>query len=394
MKSLSGIRVLDLSRVLAGPYCTMMMADHGAEVIKIELPGTGDDSRAFTPIINGESAYFASINRGKKSVTVNLKHDEGKEIIRKLAAVSDVIVENFRPGTMEKLGLGYEQLKEINPSIIYACGSGYGHSGPWSKRPAYDLVIQALSGFMSITGQEGSIPTKAGPSIMDIMTGIFLYAGITTALYAREKTGLGQQVDVAMLDYGVAILENALVRYTQEGEIPTRIGNRHSSITPFESFRAKDDYFVIACGNDTLFFKMCQLIGKETIAADERFKTNVLRTRNQKVLYILLERVFETRTVDEWVTLFDSEGIPAAPINSVDRLLANPQLQERNMLIDMEHPVIGAMKLTGTPIKLDGTPGSLSTPAPGLGQHTEEILKSILKFEDSRLEDLKKSCVI
>ncbi len=394
MKSLTGIRVLDLSRVLAGPYCTMMLADHGAEIIKVELPGTGDDSRAFTPMIEGESVYFANINRGKKSITLNLKSPDAKEVIKKLVAKSDVVVENFRPGTMEKLKLGYDVLKGINPKIIYACGSGYGHSGPWTSKPAYDLVIQALSGFMSITGQENSIPTKAGPSIMDILTGIFLYAGITTALYAREKTGLGQKVDVAMLDCGVAVLENALMRYTTTGEVPLRIGNRHSSITPFESFKAKDDYFVIACGNDNLFFKMCEVLEREDIKNDRRFATNELRTRNQKVLFILLRKIFEEKTVNEWVSILDAAGIPVAPIITVDKLLDNPQLKARNMLLDMNHPVIGKMKITGTPIKLEKTPGDISSPAPSLGQHTEEVLKNILNIDDSMISYWKKNGVL
>lgn len=394
MRALEGIRVIDLSRVLAGPYCTMMLADNGAEVIKVEMPGTGDDSRSFPPHINGESIYFANINRSKKSITLNLKKPEAVGILEKLLSTADVLVENFRPGTMEKFGLGYDFLKEKYPKLIYACGSGFGHTGPWAHKAAYDLVVQAVSGFMSITGQENSIPTKAGTSIMDILTGIFLYSGVVTAICARDKTKQGQKVDVAMLDCGVAILENALASYTATGIIPTRIGNRHPAITPFESFRAKDDYFVIACGNEHLFLKLCEVIGKENLKSDLRFSDNESRTKNQKCLFEILEETFKTKTVSEWVSLLDSVGIPVAPINTVDKLFNNEQVRNREMILNIEHPVIGKMKLTGCPVKYEKTPSSVSSPSPLLGQHTQEILKSLLGAKNSDINKWKTDGII
>jgi len=389
MRPLEGIKVLDLSRVLAGPYCTMIMADYGAEIIKVEMPETGDDSRSFGPYRNGDSMYYANINRGKKSMTLNMKHPEAKKIIFELVKQVDVIVENFRPGTMEKLGLGYDVLKEINPQIIYGVSSGFGHTGPWSKKPAYDLVIQALSGFMSITGPEGGEPTKSGPSIMDLLSGILLAEGIFAALFVRERHGIGQKVDVAMLDGGMSILENGIMRFLCNGENPGPIGNRHASITPFESFQGGDGgHFVIAVGNDNLWVKFCKLIKHEELTTDERFATNPLRTAHQKQLKTIISGIFAIRPTEYWLKAFDEAGIPAAPINNMEQVCANEQAIARGMLVEVDHPVIGRHTIVGPAVKFTETPAAVTGPAPLLGQHTSEILKQYLGYSDAVIEQL------
>ena len=390
MRPLQGIKVLDLSRVLAGPYCTMIMADYGAEIIKVEIPETGDDSRSFGPYKNGESLYYANINRGKKSMTLNMKHPEAKRIIFELIKQVDVVVENFRPGTMEKLGLGYDVLKEINPRIIYGVSSGFGHSGPWSKKPAYDLVIQALSGFMSITGPEGGEPTKSGPSIMDLLSGILLAKGIFAALFVRERHGIGQKVDVAMLDGGVSILENGITRFLFNGENPGPVGNRHASITPFESFQGGDGgHFVIAVGNDNLWEKFCKMIKHEELIHDERFESNPLRTKNQKQLKTIISGIFAIKPTEYWLNACDSAGIPAAPINNMEQVCANEQVVAREMLVKLTHPTIGEHTVIGPAVKFTETPASITSAAPTLGQHTASILKEYLGYTDTQIEQLK-----
>jgi CoA:oxalate CoA-transferase len=323
-----------------------------------------------------------------------LKTDEGKTIVRRLVGWADVLVENFRPGTMEKLGLGYEDLKALNPRLIYVSGSGYGQTGPWSRKAAYDMAIQGLCGFMSLTGEADGPPTKSGPSIMDIMTGVLMAQGALTALYAREHTGAGQLVDVAMLDTGVSVLENALTRYAMTGELPTRVGNRHPSITPFGAFRAKDGLFILAVGNDKLWRSFCELVGRPEWADDERFLTNLSRTQNEKVLKGLLEDLFAAKTAAEWVEEIDAAGIPCAPVNTVDKVADHPQVAAREMLVDIDHPVIGPMKLAGLPVKLSATPGKVERPGPLLGQHNQEILGELLGYDARQIEELKTKQVI
>jgi CoA:oxalate CoA-transferase len=389
MKALEGITVLDLTRVLAGPYATMVLADFGADVIKVEQPNVGDDSRAFGPFVGKESVYFMSLNRNKRSMTLNLKDPKAKEVLKEMVKKADVIVENYRPGTMEKLGLGYDVLKEVNPKIIYAACSGFGHTGPDSKKPAYDVIVQGAGGIMSITGQEGGEPTRVGASVGDITAGLFTAIGIMTALYTRKVTGIGQKVDVSMLDCQVAILENAIARYTSSGVAPQPIGNRHPSITPFEAFKAKDAYVIIAVGNDRLWEKFCNLIDRPDLIADERFVSNPARTKNQKALKAILDTVFPTRTLDEWLEALEGAGIPCGPINTVDRVIKDRQVVARNMIVETEHPVAGKVKMAGIPIKMSETPGSVDTPAPILGQHTEEVLKSMLGYDDAKIKALR-----
>ena len=391
--ALEGIFVLDLTRVLAGPYTTMVLADLGADVIKIEIPDVGDDSRQFGPYINGESAYFLSLNRNKKSITLNLKHAEAKQIFLTLSKEADVVVENFRPGTMEKLGLGYDQLSQQNHRLIYAAASGFGHTGPYSRRPAYDAIVQAMGGLMSITGQEGGQPTRAGTSIGDITAGLFTAIGINAALYHREKTGQGQKIDVAMLDSQVAILENAIARYLVTGDIPQPIGNKHPSIAPFESFDTRDGSIMIAVGNDRLWMQFCQACHLGSLAIDESFSTNSMRVQNYSILRpIIAERIREKST-EEWQETLDSHGVPSSPINTIDKLLEHPQIQAREMIIDSVHPRAGEVKITGSPIKMSKTPPSIRTAAPILGQHTEDILVS-LGYSESQIASLRQQGAI
>ncbi|VBB09640.1 Hypothetical protein LUCI_4938 [Lucifera butyrica] len=389
MKAFDKLVVLDLTRVLAGPYASMMLADFGADVIKIESPATGDDSRSFGPFVGKESAYFMSLNRGKRSMTLNLKSPEAQELFKKMVKKADIVVENYRPGTMEKFGLGYDVLREINPRLIYAACSGFGHSGPYMSKPAYDVIVQGMGGIMSITGQEGGEPTRTGASVGDITAGLFTVIGILTALYSRSATGKGQKVDVAMLDCQVAILENAIARYLVSGTVPGPIGNRHPSITPFEAFRAKDGYIIIAVGNDRLWEKFCQLVNRTELIHDERFATNASRTKNQKQLKTILDGIFPAQTVDAWIEILDGAGIPCGPINTVDRVLTNPQIQARDMIVEVVHPVAGSLKMPGLPIKLSETPGAVETPAPLLGQHTEKILQDFMGLSKEQIADLR-----
>lgn len=389
MKPLENVKVLDLTRVLAGPYASMMMADFGAEIIKIESPKTGDDSRAFGPFVGKESAYFMSLNRGKRSMTMNLKNPKAQELFKEMVKKVDVVLENYRPGTMEKFGLGYEEIKKINPNIIYTACSGFGHTGPYSKKPAYDVIVQGMGGIMSITGQENGEPTRVGASVGDLTAGLFAVIGTLTALYNREKTGVGQKVDVAMLDCQVAILENAISRYLVNGVAPGPIGNRHPSITPFEAFKAKDGYVIIAVGNDRLWKKFCDLINRPELIEDARFITNAKRTENQKELKGILDTVFPAKTVDEWLEAIDGAGIPCGPINTVDRVMKDPQVLARDMIVEVDHPVAGKFKMPGLPIKLSETPGAVESPAPLLGQHTEELLHEILGLSKEEVAKLK-----
>ena len=392
---LAGIRVLDLTRVLAGPYCTMLLADMGAEVIKIEMPGTGDDSRAFGPMLpaGGGSAYFMSVNRGKKSVTVNLKKPSGQGLVRRLASQCDVLVENFRPGTMDKYGLSYDALRKINPSLVYASLSGYGQYGPDSQKPAYDVIIQARSGLLSITGHPGGDPVKVGASIADITTGMYGAMSILGALRHRERTGEGQRIDVAMLDSLVSVLENALVRYTVGGEVPGALGCRHPSITPFDMYRATDGYVVVAIGNQSLWEKFCDLVGKKEWKVDQRFASNEARTQNVAALQGLLNELFGTNSTAHWLSMLTAFGIPCGPVNNVAQVAADPQLLAREALLNFAGPTKEFLT-PGTPMKLSRSPLTPATTAPRLGEHTEAVLTGLLKLGPREIELLGRDGVI
>jgi len=358
----NGVLVIDLTRVLAGPFCTMMLADLGARVIKVENPQGGDDSRHFEPFINGTSGYFESLNRGKESIALDLKKDDDRETFVSLVRRADVLVENFRPGTLERLGLGYGKLREVNPRLIHAAVSGFGQTGPWGHRPAYDLIVQALSGLMSVTGHPEGPPTKAGTSIGDITGGLFLAIGVASALFHRERTGEGQMVDVAMLDAQIAILESAVVRYANTGHVPGRIGNRHPSITPFAAYQAADGAFIIAAGNDALFVKLCQAIGQPSLAVDPRFRTNRDRTRHAEALAISLEEVLRTEPAAHWLETLEKAGVPCSPIQTMAEAVDHPQVQARNMIVSA-----GSLRMAGNPVKMSAFEDPATRrPAPAL----------------------------
>ncbi len=379
--SLEGIKVLDLSRVLAGPFCSMLLADLGAEIIKVEQPGVGDDARAFSPFIGSESAYFMSLNRGKKSVTLDLKDDKDKEIFWELVKRVDVIIENYRPGTMEKLGLSYDKIADVNPRIIYTAVSGFGHTGPYSQLPAYDMIVQAMGGIMSITGEKDRPPVRVGTSIGDITAALFATVGILAAINSRHTTGKGQMVDVAMLDSQIAILENAIVRYETSSKIPEPLGTRHPSIVPFQAFPTKDYYVIISVGNENIWSKFCQVMGLGKYYDDSRFKTNKDRVDNVIKLEEIISSVTITKTSQEWLEILREVGIPVATINTIDKVVKDPQVLARNMIIELEHPIGGKMKIPGNPIKMSLTPPVIDTPAPLLGEHNSWLLNEFLKKE-------------
>lgn len=395
MKPLDGIVVLDMTRVLAGPYCTMLLSDLGARVIKVERPGIGDDSRHFGPFKNDRSAYFLSINREKESITVDLKKEEGKEIIRKFVKKADILVENFRPGTMEKLGLGYETLKEINPKLIYAASSGFGHSGPWSTKPAYDMIVQAAGGMMSITGWPDGKPTRVGASIGDITAALFTCIGVNSALYQRTITGLGQKIDVAMLDCQLAILENALVRYAIDNRSPTPLGARHPTITPFEAFETSDSWIVIAVGNDKIWKVFCKAIGDKELSGNPKYETNKLRCDNYDEVSNIIAKLLKQKTTKEWKKIFDEVTVPCTPISKIEDLVENPQLKARNMFMNVEDEKIGEIKIAGNPIKMTSIDDKDSAKnAPLLGEHNNSVLEELLGYSKEEVEKLKEKSVI
>ena len=393
--ALEKIRVLDFTRVLAGPYCGMVLADMGADVIKIEHPKGGDDSRAFGPFVEGcgESAYFMSLNRNKTSITLDMKSPKAIEIIKKLVAVSDVVLENFRPGVMDKLGIGYEALRKINPRLIYASTSGFGYTGPYSQLPAYDLIVQGMGGFMSITGETPDNPQKAGPSVGDIFAGMYTAIGILAALEARHNHGKGQMVDVSMLDCQVAVLENAISRYLLTGKDPVPIGNRHGSITPFATFKTTDGFINIAVGNDNLFDTYCKEIGKPELLDDERFKTNSLRTTNWEPLFAALGEAMVKDSTDSWIARLRKGGIPCGPINRVSQVVADPQIIAREMIVEVNHPRAGKQQIPGCPVKMSETPCSIRKAAPVLGADTDQVLQDVLGMSADELRQLREEKV-
>ena len=391
---LKGIRVLDLTRILAGPYATMILRDLGAEVIKIEQPGVGDEARDFGPFKNDFSLYFMSVNRGKKSVTLNLKSPRGKELFLELVKGSDILVENFRPGTMEKLGLDYESLKTHHPSLLYAACSGFGQTGPYAMRGAYDMIIQGMGGIISITGEPDRPPVRVGTSIGDITSALFTAIGILSALRHRDQTGEGQLIDVGMLDCQVAILENAMVRYFSTGDIPRPLGRRHPAITPFEIFESADGYVVIAIGNNELWRKFCEHVDHPELIDDERFHTNALRTENHESLFPILAEIMCRRTTDEWVEALETIGVPCGPVNTVDKVANDPQVLARDMIAEVEHNTTGTVQIPGIPIKLSETPGQIDAPAPNLGEHTSEVLTGLLGLEAEEVNQLKQNGIV
>jgi len=375
---LSGIIVADLTRVLAGPYCTMVLRDLGARVIKIETPAGGDDARHIGPFIDGKSAYFMSLNRGKESIALNLKAEDDRKTFEAILSKCDVLVENYRAGTMEKLGYGWDDLRSRYPKLIYAAASGFGHTGPYKDKPAYDMVVQAMGGIMSLTGHPGAPPTRVGSSIGDITAGLFATSGIVSALYHRAQTGQAVKVDVGMLDSQVAILENAIARYVSTGDVPGPIGARHPSIAPFEAYRTADDFIIIAAGNNSLFEKLAAAIGATTLVTDAKYGSNDLRCRNVDALRQDIETVLAKKPAAEWLAVLETAGVPCGPINNVAQILNDPHIHARNMVVSAEDADVGEVKMAGNPIKMSGFDDPATRPAaPALDQDRESILKSL-----------------
>lgn len=392
---LNGIRVLDLTRVLSGASCGMHLADLGADVIKIEFPGRGDDSRKFEPFINGESLYFMNINRNKRSVTLNLK-SKGRDILLEMVKKSDIIIENFRPGVMTKLGLDYEVLKEINPKIIYGAVSGFGQYGPYSKRPGYDIIAQAMSGLMSITGYPDSPPTRAGTGVFDVMGGMTLAIGVLAALNYRNMTGKGQMVDISLLDTAIVSMQIIQIYYVGEGRIPQRIGNRYESNYPMDLFEAKDGFFVIGTANNKLWELLCDIIGHPEIATKENYNESWKRVKHHKKIKPYISEWSKKKTVEEVVEAMVGKGVPCGPVYDIAQMMADPQVSEREMFVNIEHPKSGKTKLCGTPFKFSGadTFAKVRRPAPRLGEHNFEVLNELLGFSKEEVDKMAEEKII
>ncbi|MBI2850232.1 MAG: CoA transferase [Chloroflexi bacterium] len=393
---LAGIRILDLSWILSGPFATMILSDLGAEVIKVERPGSGDLARGNGPFIDGESSYFMSLNRGKKSLTLDLQTLAGRDVFLKLVKKADVVVENFVPGTMKRLGLDYEAVKKENPRIIYASVSGFGQTGPYAQTRALDIVIQAMGGMMSLTGEPDGPPLKPGASLGDITAGLFTVIGILAALHEREKSGTGQFLDVGMLDCQLAILENAFARYFATGEVPQRLGTRHPVFTPFQTFETKDSYVAVALvgGTRNQWPLFCAAIGHLELMDDERYQTGESRTQHYSELEPILSQAMKTRTTVEWIEALSKAGIACGPVNDIAQVASHPQVQAREMITEVTHPKLGKVKLVNSPVKLSRTPARIERTSPDLGQDTRTLLAELLQMSDSEIDKLKESGVI
>lgn len=392
---LDGVVVLDLTQVLAGPYCGMLLADMGAKVYKIERPGRGEDSRSFGPYKNGESVYYMNFNRDKYGCTLNLKSEKGKALFKEMVKKADIVIENYRPGTMDKLGLGYDVLKEINPHIIYGSVSGFGHTGPYSKRAGYDIIGQAMGGLMSTTGWPGGEPTRTGTPMGDVLGGLNLTIGILAAYIHEKETGVGDKVDISLVDSVVSSMENINMIYLSEGRIPERIGNRYESTYPYDSFKAKDDGVIIGAGNDKLYGLLCDLMKKPELKTDPRFKTVVDRVKNHEEMKKIIEEWSVQYTVDELSDMLNNAGIPGCPINTIDKVTKDPQISgNRNMFPEIDHPVAGTMRLTNNALRFANESTDPRTPAPTLGQDNEMIYKELLGLSDEEYQDAIENGVI
>jgi len=403
---LSHIKVLDLSRVLAAPWAGQNLADLGAQVIKVERPGGGDDSRAFGPpwlkdargADTKESAYFAAANRGKKSITINISKPEGQELVRKLAAGVDVLLENYKHGDLARYGLGYEDLRKINPRLIYCSVTGFGQTGPYKERPGYDFMVQGMGGLMSITGERddlpGGGPQRVGVPIVDIMTGMYASIAVCAAIAHRAETNVGQHLDLALLDTQVAFLANQAMNYLATGDAPGRLGNAHPNIVPYQTFNTKDGAIILACGNDNLFNKFCAVAGCQELAKDPRFATNAKRVENRVELTEKLNLVFAQRSTREWVEALDQAGVANGPINNLKQVFEEPQVVARGVKIEMDHPTAGKVQLVASPMRFSATPVEYKLPPPTLGQHTEEILRDVLKLDDAGIAGLRAGKIV
>ncbi|MDO4284149.1 MAG: CoA transferase [Eubacteriales bacterium] len=396
MQALQNLVVLDLTRVVAGPYAGSILGDFGAHVIKIEMPGGGDDSRGYGPYEHGESMYYANLNRNKKGITLNLKTEEGREILLKLVKKADILLENYRPGVMDKLGVGYEVLHEINPRLIYGQLSGFGSYGPYAQRPGYDIISQGMGGLMSITGEKGGHPTRCGNAMGDMLGGMNLVIGVLAAVNARTMTGVGQRVDVSLVDSVVASLENAYIRYFKSEKLPERNGNAYASIAPYDTYRAKDGMVIIACGNQKLYEKFCrEVIGMPWMIEDERFLTVPLRVQNNEIQKKYIEEWSTQYNVSEIVDMALGKGIPAGPLYNVKQITEDQHIAgAREMFIEIEHPTIGKMKVNGNPVKLMDMMPRINCAAPTLGEHNKEILENMLGYTEEDLARFQEEHVI
>jgi crotonobetainyl-CoA:carnitine CoA-transferase CaiB-like acyl-CoA transferase len=389
---LEGVTVLDFSRILAGPFCTMMLGDMGADILKIEPP-KGDDCRHWgPPFVDGESAYFLAVNRNKKSLCLDLKKEKGKDVLHRLLDTVDILIENFRPGTMDRLGLGYTALKERRPSLIYASISGYGQTGPLRERPGYDAVMQGEGGWMGLTGEPDGMPMKVGASLADILTGMMACEGILAALYRREKTGRGERIDVSLFDSVLSTLCYQAQGFLMTGELPNRLGNRHSSLTPYETFRTADSHVIVGVGNDSLWQRFVAVVGSPELDVPE-FEVNAVRVARYDELALLLEPIFASKSTDVWVSLLDKAGIPVGRVQNVAEVFENPQIESRHMKLRVQHPKLGELTLTGNPIKLLEAGERDHAPPPMLGEHTETVLRERLGIDDETLRSLRESGV-
>ncbi len=400
---LTHIRVLDLTRVLAGPWCAQNLADLGAEVIKVERPKKGDDSRAFGPPwakdANGndttEAGYYLCANRGKKSITIDIASEAGAKLIKELAKTADVFLENFKVGDLASKGLGYEDIKAINPGIIYCSITGFGQTGPYAPKPGYDFMIQGMGGFMSVTGERdhkpGGGPQRAGVPVVDIMTGMYSTIAVTAAIANRERTGKGQHIDMALLDTQVGFLANQGANYLVTGEAPVRVGNTHPNIVPYQSVPTKDGAIILACGNDNLFNRLCDLLEQPALKTDPRFSTNAARVNNREELDPILDELMQTRTTAEWVEALEKAGVPCGPINTLKEVFENPQVVARGIKVEIAHPTAGKVALVRSPMRFSETPIEHNIPPPLLGQHTDEVLESVLKMSAEDIAALKKA---
>ena len=396
---LSHIRVLELSRVLAGPWSAQTLADLGADVIKVERPGAGDDTRAWGPPWAGDqSAYFLSTNRGKRSITIDFERPEGQELVRKLAAQADVVIENFKVGGLVKYGLDYDSLKAVNPRLVYCSITGFGQTGPYRNRAGYDFMIQGMGGLMSITGQPdgepGGGPVKVGVAVTDIFTGLYATIGIMGALAHRDRTGEGQQVDLALLDVQVAVLANQAMNCLVGGKAPQRLGNAHPNIVPYQAFATRDGYIILAVGNDGQFAKFCTVAGRPDLAKDERYATNPARVANRKELVALLEELIRTRDSHDWLAALEEVGVPCGPINDLAAVFEDPQVKARNIHQDLPHPTLGSVPTVASPIRYSGTPLVHDTAPPTLGQHTDAVLADQLGLSEADIASLRDRGVI
>ena len=391
---LAGIRVLDLTRVLAGPFCSMMLGDMGAEVIKVEEPGKGDDTRSWPPFVGGEATYFMSVNRNKKSLTLNLKAPEGQEILRALVKKSDVLLENFRPGTMDKLGFGYAALAEVNPKLVYCSISGFGDSGPEAGRAGYDLVVQAESGIMDISGFPDGPPVKSGTSIADLVAGMSAAHGVVLALMARARTRRGQKVEISMLDAMAALLTYQAGIYFATGQRPARRGNAHPSIVPYEVFTAADGYVALGVANNSLWQRCCSALDRPELATDPHYDTETKRVENRATLIPLLNEIMNARTAEEWLKRFEAVGVPAGRIKSVPEVCESEHLKARGMIASLPHPSAGQVTVMGVPVRLHATPGALTLPPPRLGEHTDEILRRVARVPARQIPRLRSNGVV